>query len=48
MVLYNTGTSNLYIVKGKDAIVYKKTENIWLYLESDDEKHTEKPILIKF
>ncbi|MFT4804935.1 MAG: hypothetical protein ACI9YE_002150, partial [Psychroserpens sp.] len=30
MVLLNTGTPNIYIVKGKDAIVYNK-EGSWVY-----------------
>ena len=48
MVLYKTGKSDFYIVKGKDAIVYRRIKNIWLYLEANDENHSERPIVIEF
>ena len=48
MVLYKTGISDFYIVNGKDAIVYKKIGDIWLYLEANAEGHDERPIHIKF
>ena len=47
MTLYKSGVDNLYIVKGKDAIVYKNGED-WIYSETNSEKLTKKSILIKF
>nr|WP_321237254.1 hypothetical protein [uncultured Psychroserpens sp.] len=47
MILLDSGISDMYIVKGKDAIVYKK-ESSWVYAENSVNGLTLKVINLKF
>lgn len=47
MVLLKTAKPHLFIVKGKDAIVYA-ANGIWIYSETDDKGYDSYPINIKF
>ncbi|MGB1308836.1 MAG: hypothetical protein ACPG6B_07995 [Oceanihabitans sp.] len=47
MTIYVSGVKNVFIVKGKDAIIYKKGGN-WIYSETNDKELLTKIIDIKF
>lgn len=47
MVLLNSGVSNVYIVKGKDAIVFKE-DDFWYYSENNGMLKERKQLKIKF
>lgn len=47
MVLLLSGSEDYYIVKGKDAVVYKK-DKAWIYAENDGKNVTIKEIKLKF
>jgi len=47
ITLFNSGVNDIYIVKGKDAIVYKKGGD-WIYSETTETNRSTKRIDIKF
>lgn len=47
MIIYDSGIKDVFIVKGKDAIIYKKEKN-WIYSETNDHELLTKIINIKF
>lgn len=47
MTLYFSGIPDVFIVKGKDALVYKK-EGIWVFTENNGTDLTAKTLTIKF
>jgi hypothetical protein len=47
MILLETGKSNVYIVKGKNAMVYKE-DGFWYLSENEGDKVSVKPLNIKF
>ncbi|WP_439153028.1 hypothetical protein [Winogradskyella sp.] len=47
MILFNTSTDQIYIVKGKDAIVYKE-KGSWIYYEPSSKTKIKKELIIKF
>ncbi|MEZ4803814.1 MAG: hypothetical protein R2797_13655 [Gelidibacter sp.] len=47
MILYPTGAKDVFTVKDKNAIVFKKGEQ-WIYSENDGKEVKETPINIKF
>ncbi|TXD82291.1 hypothetical protein ESY86_14770 [Subsaximicrobium wynnwilliamsii] len=47
MILLNTGVQNTFLVKGKDAIVYKRG-NTWVYESYETEKLETKTLNLKF
>jgi hypothetical protein len=47
MILLHTGVADTFIVKGKDAVVYKQ-KNTWIYAENDGENLVVKGINLKF
>jgi hypothetical protein len=47
MTIYDSGVKNVYIVKGKDAIIYKK-DNAWIYSETNETNLLTKLIKINF
>ena len=47
MILLRTSADHIYMVKGKDAIVYKE-KGLWIYYESDGETKATKGLIIKF
>jgi hypothetical protein len=47
MILLNTGTKDVFMVKDRNAIVYKKDEK-WIYSENDGDSKKEKELHIKF
>lgn len=47
MIIYPTGAADVFTVKGKNAIVFKK-DNQWFYSENDGVKVNESPLNIKF
>lgn len=47
MILLQTSADNVFLVKGKTAIVYKE-DGLWYYSENSDELKERKPLNIKF
>ena len=47
MTIFDSGVKNVFIVKGKDAIVYKK-DDIWIYSETNEANLVTKIMDIKF
>ena len=47
MTIYTSGVKDVFIVKGKDAIIYKKGE-IWIYSETNETNLLSQAINIKF
>ncbi|WP_400080944.1 hypothetical protein [Winogradskyella sp. R77965] len=47
MILLNTTAKDVFIVKDKDAIVYKE-DDLWIYYEHNDNKKIRKELHIKF
>jgi len=47
MTIYTSGVKDVFIVKGEDAIIYKKGEK-WIYSEASDKDLLTKLIAIKF
>jgi predicted nuclease with TOPRIM domain len=47
MTIYTSGVKDVFIVKGKDAIIYKKGEN-WIYSETNEDNLLAQAIRIKF
>ena len=47
MTIYISGLQDVFIVKGKDAIIYKK-DNIWIYSETKENNLMAQAIEIKF
>ena len=47
MELLNTPLKNTYIVKGKDALVFKKDSN-WIFIEYYENEQKMKNLNIKF
>lgn len=47
MILLHSGASDSFMVKGKDAMVYKK-DGVWIYAEHDGKRLITKEIKLKF
>ena len=47
MILWTTAAENVYIVKGKSAIVFKE-DGLWYYSENDGKLGEKKLIQLKF
>ncbi|MEM9681422.1 MAG: hypothetical protein AAF901_13950, partial [Bacteroidota bacterium] len=48
MVLLKTAAKDVYMVKGREAVVFRRDDGTWIYSEGGGADNTEKVIYIKF